>query len=213
MLQGAHGKQAPRRGTRPPAPARTQQYNWPPAGQLQGSNHNHTQRQLALKPSPRSEVVRWLGKKAEGLGVDMFPGYAASHLLYDGEVGEGVAGGATGGFTVLQWRCVCACVVCEQCASKLPACSCPHHPAPAVGGLHAGSELAYVPRLHALHVHTHTHTHTHTRTYAHACNPPPSPPPHTRTRTCTHTHTQTHTRACTTAGRGCRRGHQRLWRQ
>ena len=39
-------------------------------------------------------VCRWLGQKAEGLGVEIYPGFAAAELLY-GEKGE-VAGVATG---------------------------------------------------------------------------------------------------------------------
>jgi electron-transferring-flavoprotein dehydrogenase len=37
-------------------------------------------------------VVRWLGEQAEALGVEMYPGYAASEVLYheDGSV-KGVA--------------------------------------------------------------------------------------------------------------------------
>eukprot|EP00298_Acanthocystis_sp_HF-20_P007711 c17235_g1_i1.p1 GENE.c17235_g1_i1~~c17235_g1_i1.p1 ORF type:complete len:589 (-),score=284.80 c17235_g1_i1:125-1891(-) len=41
-----------------------------------------------------SQVVRWLGSEAEGLGVDIFPGFAASEVLYD-ENGA-VVGIATG---------------------------------------------------------------------------------------------------------------------
>jgi len=43
------------------------------------SHHTHS-------PCTRSEVVRWMGAKAEALGVDVFPGFAASHLLFDGQV-------------------------------------------------------------------------------------------------------------------------------
>jgi len=45
-----------------------------------------------------SEVVRWLAGKAEALGVDIFPGFAASRLLLDGQ--GGVAGVATNDFGV-----------------------------------------------------------------------------------------------------------------
>ncbi|KAJ9521663.1 hypothetical protein QJQ45_015277 [Haematococcus lacustris] len=41
----------------------------------------------------RSEVVRWLGLKAEALGVDVLPGFAAARLLLDSQ--GGVAGVAT----------------------------------------------------------------------------------------------------------------------
>ncbi len=40
------------------------------------------------------EVVRWLGRKAEGLGVEIYPGFAAAEVLF-GKDGE-VAGIATG---------------------------------------------------------------------------------------------------------------------
>src|ERR1700741_4312855 len=40
------------------------------------------------------EVARWLGQKAEGLGVEIYPGFAASEVLY-GQNGE-VVGVATG---------------------------------------------------------------------------------------------------------------------
>jgi hypothetical protein len=38
----------------------------------------------------RSTVTRWLAAKAEALGVDVFPGFAASEVLYgrQGEVGR-----------------------------------------------------------------------------------------------------------------------------
>ena len=39
-------------------------------------------------------VCRWLAEKAEGLGVEIFPGFAASELLFDAE--GAVAGVATG---------------------------------------------------------------------------------------------------------------------
>jgi electron-transferring-flavoprotein dehydrogenase len=43
------------------------------------------------------EVVRWLGKQAEALGVELFPGFAAAELLYDekGAV-KGIATGEVG---------------------------------------------------------------------------------------------------------------------
>ena len=31
-------------------------------------------------------MVRWLGRKAEALGVDLFPGFAVEKLLFDGQV-------------------------------------------------------------------------------------------------------------------------------
>ena len=40
------------------------------------------------------EVCRWLGQKAEALGVEIYPGFAAAEVLYDGD--GAVAGVATG---------------------------------------------------------------------------------------------------------------------
>jgi electron-transferring-flavoprotein dehydrogenase len=37
-----------------------------------------------------SEVVRWLGEKAEGMGVNIFPGFPAASLLVDGRAVKGV---------------------------------------------------------------------------------------------------------------------------
>ena len=54
-------------------------------------------------------VVRWLGRKAEGLGVDIYPGFAATEVLYDesgavvgiatGDMGIARDGHAKDGFT------------------------------------------------------------------------------------------------------------------
>lgn len=43
-------------------------------------------------------VVRWLGERAEELGVEVFPGIAAQELLYseDGQTVNGVATGDVG---------------------------------------------------------------------------------------------------------------------
>src|SRR4051812_245751 len=41
-------------------------------------------------------VTRWLGKEAEGLGVEIFPGFAANEILYDGDKVKGVATGDMG---------------------------------------------------------------------------------------------------------------------
>ena len=41
-------------------------------------------------------VCRWLGKQAEALGVEIFPGFAAAELLYEGNVVKGVATGDMG---------------------------------------------------------------------------------------------------------------------
>src|SRR5207302_4166402 len=41
-------------------------------------------------------VCRWLGKQAEGLGVEIFPGFAAAEVLYQGTAVKGVATGDLG---------------------------------------------------------------------------------------------------------------------
>ena len=41
-------------------------------------------------------VARWLGKQAEEAGVEIFPGFAAAEVLYEGEVVKGVATGDLG---------------------------------------------------------------------------------------------------------------------
>jgi electron-transferring-flavoprotein dehydrogenase len=41
-------------------------------------------------------VCRWLGKQAEALGVEIFPGFAAAELLYEGSAVKGVATGDLG---------------------------------------------------------------------------------------------------------------------
>jgi electron-transferring-flavoprotein dehydrogenase len=41
-------------------------------------------------------VTRWLAKQAEGLGVEIFPGFAAREVLYDGDKVKGVATGDLG---------------------------------------------------------------------------------------------------------------------
>src|SRR6267143_1871209 len=41
-------------------------------------------------------LTRWLGKQAEGLGVEIFPGFAAAEVLYEGERVKGVATGNLG---------------------------------------------------------------------------------------------------------------------
>ena len=41
-------------------------------------------------------VCRWLGKQAEALGVEIFPGFAAAELLYEGNAVKGVATGDMG---------------------------------------------------------------------------------------------------------------------
>src|SRR2546423_4427105 len=42
-------------------------------------------------------VCRWLGKQAEALGVEIFPGFSAAEVLYEGAAGQGVATGGLGG--------------------------------------------------------------------------------------------------------------------
>ncbi len=41
-------------------------------------------------------VCRWLGEKAESMGVEVYPGFAAAHVLYDGDRVIGVATGDMG---------------------------------------------------------------------------------------------------------------------
>src|SRR5919106_3743790 len=41
-------------------------------------------------------VCRWLGKQAEALGVEIFPGFAAAEVLYEGNAVKGVATGDLG---------------------------------------------------------------------------------------------------------------------
>jgi electron-transferring-flavoprotein dehydrogenase len=41
-------------------------------------------------------VCRWLGKQAEALGVEIFPGFAAAEVLYEGSAVKGVATGDLG---------------------------------------------------------------------------------------------------------------------
>jgi electron-transferring-flavoprotein dehydrogenase len=41
-------------------------------------------------------LCRWLGQQAEALGIEIFPGFAASEILYDGERIKGVATGDMG---------------------------------------------------------------------------------------------------------------------
>lgn len=38
-----------------------------------------------------SELVRWLGEKAESLGVEIYPGFAASEVLYQRGAVAGIA--------------------------------------------------------------------------------------------------------------------------
>jgi electron-transferring-flavoprotein dehydrogenase len=41
-------------------------------------------------------LCRWLGQQAEALGVEIFPGFAASEILYEGDIVKGVATGDLG---------------------------------------------------------------------------------------------------------------------
>src|SRR6266478_9337087 len=41
-------------------------------------------------------LTRWLGRQAEGLGVEIFPGFAAAEVLYEGATVKGVATGDLG---------------------------------------------------------------------------------------------------------------------
>src|SRR5919108_5223256 len=41
-------------------------------------------------------VCRWLGQQAEALGVEIFPGFAAAEVLYEGNAVKGVATGSVG---------------------------------------------------------------------------------------------------------------------
>ncbi len=59
--------------------------NW----MLPGCFQNHGNYVISL-----ANVVRWLGQQAEGLGVDLFPGFAAAEILYDDD--GAVRGVATG---------------------------------------------------------------------------------------------------------------------
>ncbi len=42
------------------------------------------------------DLCRWLGRRAEALGVNLFPGFAATEVLYDGERVAGIATGDMG---------------------------------------------------------------------------------------------------------------------
>ncbi|HZQ72621.1 MAG TPA: electron transfer flavoprotein-ubiquinone oxidoreductase [Burkholderiales bacterium] len=58
---------------------------------LPGCFKNHGNYVLSL-----GNLCRWLGQQAEALGVEIFPGFAASEILYDGERIKGVATGDQG---------------------------------------------------------------------------------------------------------------------
>src|ERR1051325_8163142 len=62
-----------------------------PAMLLPGCFQNHGNYVVSL-----GNVTRWLGKQAEALGVEIFPGFAATEVLYDGDQVKGVATGDMG---------------------------------------------------------------------------------------------------------------------
>ncbi|HEU4440707.1 MAG TPA: electron transfer flavoprotein-ubiquinone oxidoreductase [Burkholderiales bacterium] len=62
-----------------------------PAWMLPGCFKNHGNYVVSL-----GNVCRWLGKQAEELGVEIFPGFAAAEVLYEGSAVKGVATGDLG---------------------------------------------------------------------------------------------------------------------
>ena len=64
-----------------------------PGWMLPGCFQNHGNYVISL-----ANVVRWLGKQAEAMGVEIFPGFAAAEVLYDAS--GAVAGVATGNMGV-----------------------------------------------------------------------------------------------------------------
>jgi electron-transferring-flavoprotein dehydrogenase len=58
---------------------------------LPGCFKNHGNYVVSL-----GNVCRWLGQQAEALGVEIFPGFAAAEVLFDGETVQGVATGDVG---------------------------------------------------------------------------------------------------------------------
>src|SRR3954469_2527973 len=62
-----------------------------PEFMLPGCFKNHGNYVVSL-----GNVCRWLGKQAEALGVEIFPGFAATELLYEGTAVKGVATGDLG---------------------------------------------------------------------------------------------------------------------
>jgi electron-transferring-flavoprotein dehydrogenase len=58
---------------------------------LPGCFKNHGNYVVSL-----GNVTRWLGQQAEALGVEIFPGFAASELLFEGNAVKGVATGDLG---------------------------------------------------------------------------------------------------------------------
>ncbi len=62
-----------------------------PAFMLPACFQNHGNYVVSL-----GNVCRWLGKQAEALGVEIFPGFAAAEVLYEGAAVRGVATGDLG---------------------------------------------------------------------------------------------------------------------
>ena len=62
-----------------------------PSWALPGCFQNHGNYVVSL-----GNVTRWLGKQAEAAGIEIFPGFAATEVLYDGEKVKGVATGDLG---------------------------------------------------------------------------------------------------------------------
>jgi electron-transferring-flavoprotein dehydrogenase len=62
-----------------------------PSSLLPGCFQNHGNYVVSL-----GSVCRWLGQQAEALGVEIFPGFAAAEVLYEGEAVKGVATGDLG---------------------------------------------------------------------------------------------------------------------
>jgi electron-transferring-flavoprotein dehydrogenase len=62
-----------------------------PAWLLPACFQNHGNYVVSL-----GNVCRWLAKEAEALGVEIFPGFAAAEVLYDGDKVKGVATGELG---------------------------------------------------------------------------------------------------------------------
>jgi electron-transferring-flavoprotein dehydrogenase len=58
---------------------------------LPGCFKNHGNYVVSL-----GNVTRWLGQQAEALGVEIFPGFAAQEILFEGDVVKGVATGDLG---------------------------------------------------------------------------------------------------------------------
>jgi electron-transferring-flavoprotein dehydrogenase len=62
-----------------------------PSWLLPGCFQNHGMYVVSL-----GNVTRWLGQQAEAAGIEIFPGFAATEVLYDGDKVKGVATGDMG---------------------------------------------------------------------------------------------------------------------